>query len=66
MVTEEESKLIAEYEKLRDRLFELEALATAIDHRLVEIERKLPSEYGMPLNPLAGKKRPKDGKPETR
>ena len=48
MVTQDEAKLIAEYERLRERLFELEALATAIDHRLVEIEGKLPEAYAPP------------------
>ena len=48
MVTQDEAKLIAEYEKLRERLFEIEALATAIDHRLVELEGLLPDEYAHP------------------
>ena len=48
MVTQDEAKLIAEYEKLRKRLFEIEALATAIDHRLVELEGLLPEEYTHP------------------
>ena len=48
MVTQDEAKLIAEYEKLRERLFDLEALATAIDHRLVELECLLPEEYTHP------------------
>jgi hypothetical protein len=50
MVTQDEAKLIAEYERLRDKLFEVEALATAIDHRLVEIERLLPEEYSPPAS----------------
>jgi hypothetical protein len=45
MSTHDKAKLIAEYEKLRERLFELEALATAIDHRLVELEGMLPQDY---------------------
>ena len=48
MVTQDEAKLIAEYERLRDRLFDIEAIATAIDHRLVEIEQVLPERYVHP------------------
>jgi hypothetical protein len=48
MVTQEEAKLIAEYERLREKLFQIEALATAIDHRLVEIEKQLPDDYAAP------------------
>ncbi len=48
MVTQDEARLIAEYERLRDRLFEVEAIATAIDQRLVEIEQKLPERYVHP------------------
>ena len=48
MVTQDEAKLIAEYERLREKLFELEALATAIDHRLVEVEKQLPEQYTPP------------------
>ncbi len=66
MVTEDEAKLIAEYEKLRDRLFELDALATAIDHRLIEIERKLPRDYALPQQPPTSKKPPRGKKPGPR
>jgi hypothetical protein len=48
MVAQDEAKLIAEYEKLREKLFDLEALATAIDHRLLEIEGMLPEGYTHP------------------
>jgi hypothetical protein len=48
MVTQEEANLITEYERLREKLFDLEALATAIDHRLVEIEKVLPDDYAAP------------------
>jgi hypothetical protein len=48
MVTHDEAQLIAEYERLRERLFEIEALATAIDHRLVELEKLLPEGYTHP------------------
>jgi hypothetical protein len=58
MVTTDQVRLIAEYERLRDRLFEIEALATAIDHRLVEIERQLPDEQVPPRRWPKGRKRP--------
>jgi hypothetical protein len=45
MVTQEQARLIAEYERLREKLFEVESLATAIDHRLVELEKVLPENY---------------------
>jgi hypothetical protein len=48
MVADDPSRLIAEYERLRDKLFELEAMATAIDNRLVEIEKSLPEKYVHP------------------
>ena len=57
MVTQDETKLITEYERLREKLFELEALATAIDHRLVEIEGQLPEEYAPPEKEAKKRKR---------
>jgi hypothetical protein len=52
MVAQDDAKLIAEYERLREKLFEIEALATAIDHRLVELEVLLPPGYTHPRDRL--------------
>ena len=41
-------KTIAEYERLRKFLRELDEKAGEVDHRLVEIERDLPEDYVCP------------------
>lgn len=43
-----EEELIAEYERLRKRLHELNVQAEYIDRRLVQIERQLPDRYSFP------------------
>ena len=48
MVTDSQARLIAEYVVLRERLSELYAEVTAVDSRLIEIERLLPDEYVYP------------------
>ncbi|HLA85751.1 MAG TPA: hypothetical protein VJL29_13250 [Thermoguttaceae bacterium] len=45
---EAEAKLIAEYERLRRRLHELNVQVEHIDRRLVQIERQLPDRYVFP------------------
>jgi prefoldin subunit 5 len=42
------SEIIAEYERLRRLLRDLDAQAGEVDGRLVEIERQLPDEYVCP------------------
>ena len=39
------ARLIAEYERLRKLLHELDVQANTVDGRLVEIERELPEDY---------------------
>ena len=48
MVTNDEVRMIAEYVRLRDRLSELYREVTAVDQRLIELERLLPEEYVYP------------------
>jgi hypothetical protein len=48
MVTNDEAKLIAEYERLRGRLSALYAETAAADLRLTELERLLPETYVYP------------------
>jgi hypothetical protein len=48
MDTREKTKLIAEYVQLRDRLSNLYREVTAVDQRLIELERLLPEEYVYP------------------
>ncbi|MBN1588077.1 MAG: hypothetical protein JW888_01020 [Pirellulales bacterium] len=43
-----EEELIAEYERLRKRLHELDVQAEYIEGRLVQIERQLPDRYVFP------------------
>ena len=45
------AKLIAEYERLRKLLRDLDAKAGQVDGRLVEIERELPDSYVHPDDP---------------
>ena len=42
---DDKTKLIAEYERLRKRMHELDVQAATVDERLVEIERELPDDY---------------------
>lgn len=42
------ARLVAEYERLRRLLHELDVQANTVDGRLVEIERELPDRYTFP------------------
>jgi len=42
---DDKAKLIAEYERLRKLMHELDVQAASVDERLVEIERQLPDDY---------------------
>jgi len=48
MVKTDKAKLISEYVRLRDRLSQLYREGTAVDQRLIELERLLPEEYVHP------------------
>ena len=48
MTANDKAKLIDEYVRLRDRLSELYWEVTAVDRRLIELERSLPEEYVYP------------------
>lgn len=39
------AQMIAEYERLRKLLHELDVQAASVDSRLIEIERELPKNY---------------------
>ena len=45
------ARLIAEYERLRRLLRDLDAQANTVDGRLVEIEGQLPDSYTFPGDP---------------
>lgn len=42
---DDKTKLIAEYERLRKLMHELDVQAASVDERLVQIERELPDDY---------------------
>ena len=42
---DDKTKLIAEYERLRKLMHELDVQAASVDERLVQIERELPNDY---------------------
>ena len=48
MTASDRAKQIDEYVRLRDRLSELYWEVTAIDRRLIELERSLPEDYVYP------------------
>ena len=50
-MTDDEAKLMAEWERLRKRLHELTAQTEHIDQRLVQIERQLPDHFPFPDAP---------------
>ena len=62
MDTRSKAKMIDEYVRLRDRLSELYREVTAVDRRLIELERSLPEEYvypgDLPENWMRKRKRP--------
>jgi hypothetical protein len=48
MTTKSKAELIDEYVRLRDRMSELYWEVTAVDRRLIALERILPEEYVYP------------------
>ena len=48
MFTDDEAKMIAEYERLRRKLDELDREAERVDARLIELDRLLPDDYDYP------------------
>jgi hypothetical protein len=48
MDARDKAKLIAEHVQLRDRMSDLYHEVTAVDQRLIELERLLPEEYVYP------------------
>jgi hypothetical protein len=50
-ITPDETALIAEYERLRRELDELDARARQLDRKLIDIEKLLPDHYVFPGDP---------------
>ncbi len=54
MTKPDDAALIAEYQRLRQELDELDERVEQVDHRLVELERILPDSYAHPGDPTDG------------
>ena len=50
-ITPDETALIAEYERLRHELDELDARTRQLDRKLIDIEKLLPDHYVYPGDP---------------
>lgn len=66
MLPEDEAKLIAEYERLRKRLHELNVQVEHIDRRLIQIERQLPDHFTFPGDPPLGDTPDRPARPRVR
>ena len=64
MFTDDEAKMIAEYERLRRKLDELDREAERVDARLIELDRLLPDDYDYPPDHPNAESRPGPAKPK--
>ena len=65
MFTRDEAKMIAEYERLRRKLDELDSEEQRVDARIIELERLLPDDYDYPPDHPNAETRPGPANPKS-